>query len=171
MDTQKVPVDPKLVAASVHCPRLATRLKIRMLSTDEFIEQHASGTLRKNKRLGMAYMDQYIEERTAYEFGWGFRCLPRSRITFGDAYTESESSSVTEAGWHIERYSMMTIFEEDYFECKYLHVENKDGTTQEGIGIVVRQTSASFVPPGNIVFAIVAEFIPGKGWAPAENPF
>src|SRR4051794_16722101 len=122
MDTKHVPIDPELVA----CAPLRRRVAMRQLEADQFIERHASGTLRKNKRLGMAWREQYLEERMAYEFGWGFECQPRSRVTFGDAYTESNCGPVTEAGWHIERYLEMSVFPEDCFEAKYINVEYKD---------------------------------------------
>ena len=73
------------------------RFDIRMMSASDWIEEHGSGTLRKNKKLGMAWKAQYLEERIAYEFGWEFECQARSRIMFGDAYTEGDCSAVTEA--------------------------------------------------------------------------
>lgn len=153
------------------CPILAKRLAIREMSAEDFIDNHGSGTLRKNKRIGMVWRDQYLAERTAYEFGWEFECLPRSRVTFGDAYTEGDCHSVTEAGWHCERYMTMAIFPEDYFEVKYISVEYADGTKKEGIGLIVRKTSAPFVPNGYFVFAIVAQFDPiNKKWHEARNP-
>lgn len=136
---------------------LSKRTKIREMNMDEFIETHASGTLRKNKRIGFAYKDQYYKERTCYEFGSGFEILPKSYIVFGDAFTEGDNHFITEAGWFIERYLNLDIFD-DYFEAKYIIVTYKDGSQKEGIGIVVRETSAQWVPSGHIVFAIVAEF-------------
>ena len=167
METKVVPLDEHVAA----CPVLAKRVKVRMMSADDFVELHSSGTLRKNKRLGMVWREQYLEERTAYEFGWVFQCLPRSRVTFGDAYTEGDTHAITEAGWHIERYIELSTFPEDRFETKYINVEYKDGGKTEGIGIIVRETSASFVPAGHIVFAIVAEFdATTNRWCDAENP-
>jgi hypothetical protein len=167
METKIVPVDP----AAVACEILKKRVAQRSMDADAFVEQHASGTLRKNKRLGMAWRDQYLVERTAWEFGWVFECLPRSRVTFGDAFTEGDNKALTEAGWHIERYLEQSLFPEDRFETKYIHVEYKDDSKKEGVGIIVRQTSASFVPSGHTVFAIVAEFDPWtQRWHEAENP-
>lgn len=167
METRTVPLDDHVK----NCQALARRVKLRTESADEFIESHASGTLRKNKRLGMVWRDQYLHERTAYEFGWMFECLPRSRVTFGDAHTEGDNKAVTEAGWHIERYIEMSTFPEDRFETKYIQVEDKEGVKREGIGIIVRETSAAFVPAGHIVFAIVAEFdATTNRWCEAENP-
>lgn len=154
------------------CPAMRNRVRVRTMRDHEWVEKHGSGTLRKNKRLGMTWKSQYIEERTAYEFGWEFECQPRSRIMFGDAFTEGDSSAVTEAGWHIERYITMSVFPEDRFECKYINVEYPDGSKKEGIGIIVRETSASWLTKGNIVFAIVSEFDPEKKeWKHANNPF
>jgi hypothetical protein len=167
METKVVPLDEHAMS----CPPLARLVKLRTMGADEFIDAHASGTLRKNKRLGMVWRDQYLHERTAYELGWCFECLPRSRVTFGDAHTEGDQKPITEAGWHIERYIEMSVFPEDRFETKYIQVEDKDGAKREGIGMIVRETSAQFVPQGHIVFAIVAEFdLTTRRWLTAQNP-
>jgi hypothetical protein len=167
METRVVPLDEHVAS----CPAMQRRVAVRMMPAEQFVEGHASGTLRKNKRLGMVWREQYLVERISYEFGWTFQCLPRSRVTFGDAYTEGDVKAITEAGWHIERYIELSAFPEDRFETKYLTVEYKDGQKREGIGIIVRETSASFVPGGHIVFAIVAEFdAVRETWLEAENP-
>lgn len=167
METKVVPIDPAILA----CAPLAKVVGLRQMDADTFVEKHASGTLRKNKRIGMVWREQYLHERAAYELGWAFECLPRSRVTFGDAYTEGDVKALTEAGWHIERYIEMSVFPEDYFETKYLNVEYKDGAVREGVGMVVRQTSAQFVPAGHLAFAIVAEYVPAKKlWLDAINP-
>ena len=55
--------------------------------------------------------------------------------------------------------------------AKYLHVEERDGTRKEGIGIVVEQTSAPFIPKGHVVYAMVAQYDPlRKAWNSAKNP-
>lgn len=123
-----------------------------------FIENHASGTLRKNKRLGMASRKQYLEERTAFHFGWHFQMVPRSRVTFGDAITEGDCKAITEAGWHIDRYIKRCLLTDEHVEAKYLHVTLEDESVKEGIGIVFRSTYAQWIPDGHIVYAIVAEY-------------
>jgi hypothetical protein len=107
------------------------------------------------------------------ESGWSgaSSTYTSARHTFVDAYTEGDVKALTEAGWHIERYIELSTFPEDHFETKYLNVEYKDGTTREGVGMVVRQTSAQFIPGGHLVFAIVAEFDAVKKiWHDAVNP-
>lgn len=138
-------------------PGILKRVKERMMSAEEWIETHGSGTLRKNKRIGFAWKQHYMEERIAYEFGYPFEMAPRSRITFGDAISGGDEKAITEAGWHIERYMTLSVFSEDYFECKYIVFAETEEKTREGIGIVVRQTSFA-IPSGNIIFAIVAPF-------------
>ena len=168
METNVVP----LTQAVIDSPAMKKRVELRLMSADDFVEKHGSGTLRKAKRIGLVWRPQYLEERVAYEFGWGFRALPRSRVTFGDGIAEQDSPSITEACWHIERYTEMSCFPEDYFEPKMILIEQSDGKRTEGLGIIVRQTSANFVPGGHVVFAIIAEFdLLLKKWHPASNPF
>lgn len=168
METNVVPMAPDLQAVE----SLKKRINQRNMSEQDWINVHASGTLRKNKKLGMAYKSQYLEERIAYEFGWEFEIQAKSRVSFGDAISEGDAHSVTEAGWHIERYMEMSIFPEDRVECKHIDVEYSDGTTKTGIGMILRETSAPFVPYGHIVFAIVAEYDKvKKEWLEARNPF
>ncbi len=148
------------------------RRAIRSLSADDWIDAHASGTLRKNKRIGFTWRSQYLHERICYEFGFCFEILARSYVVFGDPITYGDCSFVTEAGWHIERYLTLSIFPEDYFETKYIEIEYPNGQKKEGVGIIVRKTSATWVPSGHIVFAIVAEFDPIKNdWVKVSNPF
>lgn len=153
---------------------LSPRQKLRSMSTEEWINEHGSGTLRKNKRLGMTWNTQYLEERIAWEFGHGFELLPRSRVTFGDAITEGDCHPVTEAGWFIERYfvQMNAIFPTDYYECKSITVSPAESPKREGIGIIVRTTCAPWIKPGNVLFSIVTEYNDIlKRYNPAKNPF
>lgn len=166
--TEVVPIGE----ATAKCEVLKNRIDIRKMTQEDFIEKHGSGTLRKNKRIGFHWRSQYLEERVAYEFGWEFKMIPASRLTYNDPISEGDNHSVTEAGWHIERYLNMSVFPEDEFECKYIIVEFGDGKREEGIGILVRRTSAPWIPAGHIVYAIVAKYDPAIGaFKRARNPF
>jgi hypothetical protein len=146
------------------------RLAIRELSETDWIENHGSGTLRKNKRIGFAYRSQYLEERAAHDLGDGWRVLPRTQITFNDAISEGDSHSVTEAGWYIERYMVSNILN-DIIETKYIHVTFRDNSKSEGIGMVLKETSAIWIPPGHLAYVIVSEFNNKTGdWEDANNP-
>jgi hypothetical protein len=162
----------KMASKTAICESMKKLIAIRTMTADEFIETHGSGTLRKNKRIGFAWKLQYLEERTVFEFGWKFECVARTRVTFGDAITEGDNHAITEAGWHIDRYISRSIFPEDIVETKYIIVEYPDGKKKEGVGIIMRQTSAAFIPCGHLVFAIIAEFdVKNAAWRSAENPF
>jgi hypothetical protein len=183
METKKVPSEFLKLLGSSHEQEnwenlkkvlplsIFNRIRLRMMSAEDWIEEHASGTLRKNKRIGMAWKKQYWHERICWEFGYTFEMLPRTRVVYNDANTEEDCSPITEAGWFIERYKNFSIFSEDHFEVKYLIVEEQDGTRREGIGIIVKQTSFN-LPEGNIIFAIVTEFdLVKKEFKDARNPF
>jgi hypothetical protein len=157
MQTEIVPMSEEVLQS----PALQRLRELRTLSEDEFIERHASGTLRRNRRLGFAWRAQYLEERIAFEFGWGFQCQPRSRVTFGDAITESDSHAITEAGWVLDRYLLRRPFPEDRFQVKYIKLEGQHEIV-EGVGLILFETSAPFIPAGNVVFAIVAPFLPNQ---------
>jgi hypothetical protein len=154
MQTEIVPVSEEALAS----PALKRLVEIRRLSEEEFVERYASGTLRRNRRLGFAARSQYLEERIAFEFGWAFQCLPRSRVTFGDAITESDSKQLTEAGWVLDRYLTRQPFPEDRFQVKYIKIEDHDRVIREGVGLILFETSAAFIPNGSVVYAIVAEY-------------
>lgn len=147
------------------------RVKVRTMSEDDFIENHSSGTLRKNKRLGFHYKKQYLHERIAFDFGYGFEAIPESRINWGQPITEGDCSAITEAGWFIDRYQFFA-FPGDTFEAKYLHVSAENEPPREGPGIIIRKTSASYIPSSHVVFAIIAE-VNSKDhcYYPARNPF
>ena len=101
----------------------AERARIRRLTVAEFVERHASGTLRKNRRLGMNVSSHLLQERIAFEFGYGFECLPERFVTWGEARSEGECPALTEAGWHIDRYAHVCLVPGDEIETKYLIVE------------------------------------------------
>lgn len=156
-------------------PTVQRRVAQRHMSAEDWIEKHASGTLRKNKRIGMSWQSHYWTERFAYEFGWNFEVLPSTRVNFGQAITAGDCSAITECGWYCERIMEMDIFG-DEFEVKYIKAEGgfgkkaKPGVEREGCGIVVRKTSAPFVPRNHLVFAIIAELNKETGEWEAENP-
>lgn len=148
--------------------------EVRNLPADEWVERHGSGSLRKAKALGFAWRGLYLEERCAHDFGWTFRVLPRSRVTFGDALMEGDCAPLTETCWHASRLIARNPFpDSDVYEVKYVTAHRTDATGEaevEGVGVVVRQTSAGWVPVGHLVFAVIAEWTP-VGWKKAQNPF
>ena len=170
METKKVPLSEAAAAS----PAMTSRVAMRTKSADAWIEDHASGTLRKNKRIGFKWKSQYLHERICYEFGWLFESMPASYVTFNDPITEGDCHAITEAGWHIERGLTMWPFPEDVFETKYIEVsDDKEATKKRaGVGVIVKQTSAPFVPESHLVFALIADWDPvAKDWINHGNPW
>lgn len=145
---------------------------VRKKTPEQWIEDHGPGTLRKAKRLEYVWRPMYLEDRTAYEWGWGFKMIPRSRVTFGDAIIEGDEPSMTETCWHQERYFTLNPFpDSDRFEAKYIYIERSGELKLEGAGIILRSTSALWVPSGHIVCSIIAEYDTVKHrWKKARNP-
>jgi hypothetical protein len=135
-----------------------SRYAVRCMSDEEFIDKKASGTLRKNSKLGFRYKDQLNAERIAYEFGYSFESLTSTRITFNDAMTTCDDSAITYSGWVAERYISLRkiIFPEDEYVVKYIIVERENGKREEGIALIIKRTSFPFVRKDHIVFSFLA---------------
>lgn len=153
MKTVKVPL-------SDISSKLPSRIiEARTQSNSAFIEAHGSGTLRDNKDVGFVWSIQCLSERLAYTFGYGFGGYKAHNVIFNDSITECDEDAYTLAGRWFKAYNAKKLFEEDYFEIKYVIIKNdKNQKVWEGIGIIVRETSATFIPDNIIVVAKVCEF-------------
>lgn len=146
-----------------------SRRKLRDLSMDEFIENYGSGTLRKSKKLGFGVQEAYLAERTKFEFGEGFKIAYASRVAYNDIHLVP-CQGMTELGWHAERMIELRPFESDVFVCKNIDVEFSEKERLVGAGIIVKETSAKWIPKGFAIFAVVTVLNNGK-YQPAINPF
>ncbi len=166
METQKLKISDR--------EQLTLAGQIRNLSESEWINTHASGSLQKSRNLGFSYRPLYLQERCAHDFGWTFQVLPRTRVTFGDALMEGDCAPLTETCWFAKRLIERNIFpDSDKYEVKYIKTYKTDITGNsdtEGVGVVVRTSSANWIPAGHLVFAIIAEWR-GNRWVEAKNPF
>ena len=150
------------------------RSAIRFMPDAEFIENKASGTLRKNSKLGMRHKEQLSAERLAYEFGYNFESATSSRITFNDAMTMCDCKPLTECGWFAERFITLqkTIFPEDEYMVKYMILEEEDGSRREGVALMVKKTSYPHLKPGRVIFCLMAKYdTTKKEYLKAVNPF
>lgn len=160
------------VAADPLCSS-SERRKLRQMTDQEFLENYASGTCRKATKLGFRTKDFLRSERIAWEFGHGFEALPTTRVTFNDAIAYGDERAITECCWCAERHITLSksVFPEDVYELKYIHITEELGTEREGIGLILRQTSYSFIPSGFVVLALIAEYDKQKHvFKPAINP-
>lgn len=158
----------KVPAGLRGAPGMAARLASREMSERDFVRDHASGSLRKAERLGFRTRKHYLEERVAFEFGGEFEVVPASRILVGEPLSEGDCKAVTKAGWYGDRYISACLFPGDRARVKYIAVE-RERAREEGLGLVITRTSASWVPQGHVVFAFIARRV-GDGYGPARNP-
>ncbi|MBY0552712.1 MAG: hypothetical protein K2W95_35845 [Candidatus Obscuribacterales bacterium] len=165
METIVVPLSRRIRSSAV----LSGLVGIRTMSEVDFINKHASGTLRKGRANGMLYRAMYLHERSAHEFGYAFECIPSSRISTGPVQIEGDCHPLTELGWHAERMIARSVFSQDQFKVMYIIVDDSDGKRREGAGIVVAKTSAEWVPKNHVVFAIVTQCV-NHVYQPAVNP-
>lgn len=145
------------------------RRQLRDMSKEDFINQCGSGTLRKSQKLGFDIQEAYLQERVRLEFGTGFEVIQRSRVTYSDIKLIS-SQALTELGWHAERMIELRAFESDKFICKQFEIEYADGRVRQGAGILITESSCSWIPQGFMIYCIVAEKKDGK-YLSAINPF
>lgn len=143
----------------------------RLMSNSEFIEEHGSGTLRDNKDIGFVWSLQCLSERLAYTFGYGFSAHKAHLVMFNDSISECDERAYTLAGRWFKAYNNKKLFSEDYFEIKYAAIYDEGRNLQwEGIVVIVRETSASFIPQNTMVLAKVVEYQSSKGaWATPVN--
>lgn len=146
---------------------------LRQWLTNDVLKERLSGTLRKNARIGFKFNSQLVQEAICQTMGWGFESLQTTYITFNDAITEGDCHSLTEVGWHVDRLLTINPFSEDYFEIKYINIQDLNGNIErQGVGIIVRETSIQWVSPSNLIFALLTEYNPKTNqWTDCVNPF
>ncbi len=166
-------METKIEGPSASSEENSPRARVRALDAGSWILHHASGTLRKFYDLKASYRDHYLEERVAYEWGWGFQIVKKTHINVGEIISISDCRPMTEAGWHMERYIKLNPFpHSDILHPKNIIVDDEDGYQKQGVGLVLETTSAEWLPKGHAVFAIIAEYDPHrKEYKKAENPF
>lgn len=177
IETTVASISEEILEASKVSARIKKMVDNRTISPEKWVEAHASGTLRKNKRVGFKWVPQYKVERVAWEFGYNFELIPATYMAFGSPITAGDCRVATETGWHLERMIERSMFPGDQFVPAYIYARKSGGKhdtdrPREGVGIFVKQTSAQWVRPGNAIFAFVAEFDPQtKTWEKPESPF
>ncbi len=97
------------------------------------LSNRLSGSLKKAARLGAKVNDQLRQEALAQTLGWTWESVQSSYLTFNDAVSEGDNHSLTEAGWFADRWLAVNIFDEDFFEYKYIIISNQDGTRRASV--------------------------------------
>lgn len=167
-----------IIVKQKETPTLINRILMRETPLDKWLttpelNDRLSGTLKKNARIGFKYREQLKHEAIAQTLGWGFEAIPTTYVTFNDAMTEGDCHSLTEVGWHVDRLLYLNPFIEDEYELQYIIVQDVHGNIErQGVGLILKQTSISWIPKGNIVFALLTEYDSvKKTWTECVNPF
>jgi hypothetical protein len=164
MQTEKV-----LLKESLILPKYL--LDMREMSEVDWIQKYGSGTLRDSVEYGTAYKTLYRHERICWEYGSGFECIPTTRVLPNIIIAEGDCPQYREALYYFKKIKARRLFQEDYYEFKYINITESDDSVRQGAGIILRATTTSWIPDGHMVLAIVAEYdTKTKQWKDAVNP-
>lgn len=119
-----------------------------------WVEAYGSGSLRRAREENLRWKDMYLEERAAFEFGYGFQPVLKSRIAFGDALAESDSPATTETCWWARRLRRLN----PDAEVRVLHAHLTEDSTREGIGILITpKQTPHWLPKDRVLFAFTVD--------------
>ncbi len=114
-----------------------------------------------------------MEEAIAQVLGWEFKTIPSSYVTTGIPMAEGDCPAITEFGWHLDRIQAFGIWGADKYQAGWINVTNQEGIVEAaGLAIMLVETDISWIPNGNLVYAMIAEYDPKtKSWSETKNPF
>lgn len=108
---------------------------------------HGSGTLRRAIEEQMAWRELYLEERTAFEFGYGFTPAMRSRLTVGRAMASSDDPGTTETCWWARVLRWRADHNDRPAKVDVVHARLDNDGIREGIAIrYVPETRPAWLP-------------------------
>lgn len=151
--------------------RSKERLAIRNLTKEEFIDKHASGTLRKASKSGLNCDSHYLHERLAFEFGFSFESIDinKNTVIVKEGISLPDTPAITEALWLYDRYMAVRPFDDEFY-LRYIKINEE----KEGLAIILEDLAferINWIPEDHMVFAIIAEYDPvNKTWKDAVNP-
>lgn len=141
------------------------------MSAAEWVDKYATGHLQDLKEMGAKWHSEYLEERCAMDYGYGFRVVPRTKIKTGPPVAEGDSVGHTTLVHLTHRLNLRDIFGDNY-KPVYLNVQESPLTHIEGLGIVVEHTvRPSWLPEDFVIVSMVAECDTQKHeWKAPVNP-
>lgn len=125
--------------------------------------KHGSGSLRRAIEEGMAWREMYLAERTAMEFGWGFRPYQASRVTFGTALASEDDPATTEACWFARtlRYRAATCGRS--LSVRVVHATvAEDENSREGLALEITPPTSDWLPADRRLVAFVTDGLTGR---------
>jgi hypothetical protein len=125
------------------------------MTTEEWIQQFGSGTLRRAVEENMCWRELYLHERSAFEFGYGFEPISGSRITFGKALASADDPATTETCWWARVLRWRAIRDNRPAKVDVMYITISEEVTRESIGIVYYpETRPSWLPNDRVLVAL-----------------
>jgi 8-oxo-dGTP pyrophosphatase MutT (NUDIX family) len=117
---------------------LAVRHALADTVPEHWATTYGSGTLRRAIEEGLAWRELYLQERAAFEFGYGFTPAARSRLTVGRALAASDDPATTETCWwaRVLRWRAERDGRPAKVCVQHARLDDGDGGAHEGVSIV-----------------------------------
>ena len=123
---------------------------------EHWVATWGSGTLRRCIEEGLAWRELYLHERVAFEFGYSFSPVPRSRIVLGRALAEGDSPAVTETCWWARSLRWRAERDQRPAKVEVIHarVSDGDGGHEEGVAITYEpKAQPAWLPKDRVMIA------------------
>lgn len=123
-----------------------------------WIRQWGSGTLRRAVEEDLAWRDLYLEERVAFEFGYGFSPAMRSRLALGRALAAGDDPSTTETCWWARALRWRVVRDERPARVEVVHARLDHDGVREGIAIVLTPDNwPAWLPRDRVLIAFTTD--------------
>lgn len=127
---------------------------------EHWAKRWGSGTLRRAIEEGLAWRELYLEERAAFEIGYGFKVAIRSRLTWGRALAESDSPATTETCWWARALRWRSERDQRAARVEVVHARLDDGEGGISEGIAIRYeplARPAWLPSDRILVAFTTD--------------
>ncbi len=157
--------------------RLKLEWRLRLMSNRQFMETCASPELKRAYRHGLVFGPRLLNERVQAIYGSGFMTRMESYRLDGTQFSWTVGREPVDKA--VELYDAwltdhQALHPEEQFEFRFIDVEEEDGKHRCGAGVVVKKSTALFVPNSGstTVYAIMVPWLgPDKGWGDVVNVF
>jgi hypothetical protein len=174
-------MSPETIARLEHGDSQIERLKLewrlRLMSSRQFMETHASPELRRAYRHNLVYGPRLLNERVKSVYGQGFLARMNSYRLDGVQYSWTANNQPVDdalALYDAFVQEHLALHPEEKFAFRFIDVEEEDGVHRCGAGVTVVTSTATFVPNSGstVVYAIMVPWLHAeKRWGDVVNVF
>lgn len=124
---------------------------------EHWITKWGSGSLRRAVEENLAWRDMYLHERAAFEVGYGFDAVFKSRLTMGKALAEGDNPATTETCWWARALRWRGERDQRPAKISVVHARLDRGVcedAEEGVAILYEpNTRPSWLPSDRVLIA------------------